>query len=342
MSIPTLLTFSSSRRPPPSTASTAPPVRGRAGAVVGTAPKSLQSINPALSALPPSAAPKRRIRRKREKKLTAAQLDEAKKLSGTAASHTYDAYRARWDKFDLDAALAEAEASSEWETVTEDEDEESSRDKSSQPSTLPPDAFLSEISSTRTPAAQTEQIDQQAQPPQPPQVSTSGFTFGGARPGVRRPPVLRPEPRSAEEWKDRGNEEYKVRCAAVRCGLRFFYLLSRPRLHGFFVALSSFLYVRVAEAWVAVDYRRITIVCTPASPPCFFLQGYQYEAAVDCYSKSLELQQTAVAYANRAMARLKLADKIPSRAQEFLLAAEEDCSAALAIDGHYVKALQRR
>jgi tetratricopeptide (TPR) repeat protein len=49
--------------------------------------------------------------------------------------------------------------------------------------------------------------------------------------------------------------------------------------------------------------------------------------------RSIEAQHTSVAYANRAMAHLKTGN-----AQ----AADEDCSAALALDPNYLKAWHRR
>lgn len=38
---------------------------------------------------------------------------------GTAAGHTYDYFKDRWDKFDVDAALAEADEETEYETEDE-------------------------------------------------------------------------------------------------------------------------------------------------------------------------------------------------------------------------------
>ena len=55
--------------------------------------------------------------------------------------------------------------------------------------------------------------------------------------------------------------------------------------------------------------------------------------ALDCYSSSLALSPTCLAYANRAMAELKL-----GKAKE----AEEDCGQALLLNATYVKAYQRR
>ncbi len=59
----------------------------------------------------------------------------------------------------------------------------------------------------------------------------------------------------------------------------------------------------------------------------------EFSKAVAAYSQSLQLQPTCVAYANRAMAQLKL------RQYE---QADADCTAAIALDASYLKAWQRR
>ncbi|KAH9689670.1 hypothetical protein KPL70_015591 [Citrus sinensis] len=59
----------------------------------------------------------------------------------------------------------------------------------------------------------------------------------------------------------------------------------------------------------------------------------KFKEAIDCYSRSIALSPTAVAYANRAMAYLKL-----RRFQE----AEDDCTEALNLDDRYIKAYSRR
>ncbi|XP_076950837.1 uncharacterized protein LOC143623933 [Bidens hawaiensis] len=64
-----------------------------------------------------------------------------------------------------------------------------------------------------------------------------------------------------------------------------------------------------------------------------FFKQRKYKEAVECYSRSLALSPTAVAYANRAMAYLKL-----KRFQE----AEDDCTEALNLDDRYIKAYSRR
>ncbi|XP_073224028.1 uncharacterized protein [Cicer arietinum] len=64
-----------------------------------------------------------------------------------------------------------------------------------------------------------------------------------------------------------------------------------------------------------------------------FFKQKKFKEAIDCYSRSIALSPTAVAYANRAMARIKL-----RRFQE----AEDDCTEALNLDDRYIKAYSRR
>ncbi|KAK7269432.1 hypothetical protein RIF29_22158 [Crotalaria pallida] len=64
-----------------------------------------------------------------------------------------------------------------------------------------------------------------------------------------------------------------------------------------------------------------------------FFKQKKFKEAVDCYSRSIALTPTAVAYANRAMAYIKL-----RRFQE----AEDDCTEALNLDDRYIKAYSRR
>eukprot|EP00879_Flechtneria_rotunda_P012070 GHRR01012605.1.p1 GENE.GHRR01012605.1~~GHRR01012605.1.p1 ORF type:complete len:527 (+),score=243.09 GHRR01012605.1:615-2195(+) len=62
-------------------------------------------------------------------------------------------------------------------------------------------------------------------------------------------------------------------------------------------------------------------------------QAGHYDDAMKCYSQSINTQPTSIAYANRAMAYLKLGRYVE---------AEQDCTAAVAMEGSYVKALHRR
>ncbi|KAL0422101.1 UNVERIFIED_CONTAM: RNA polymerase II-associated protein 3 [Sesamum latifolium] len=64
-----------------------------------------------------------------------------------------------------------------------------------------------------------------------------------------------------------------------------------------------------------------------------FFKQKKFVDAIDCYSRSIALSPTAVAYANRAMAYIKL-----KRFQE----AEYDCTEALNLDDRYIKAYSRR
>ncbi|KAJ4719335.1 RNA polymerase II-associated 3 [Melia azedarach] len=64
-----------------------------------------------------------------------------------------------------------------------------------------------------------------------------------------------------------------------------------------------------------------------------YFKQKKFKEAIDCYSRSIALSPTAVAYANRAMAYLKL-----KRFQE----AEDDCTEALNLDDRYIKAYSRR
>ncbi|XP_010674646.2 uncharacterized protein LOC104890758 isoform X1 [Beta vulgaris subsp. vulgaris] len=64
-----------------------------------------------------------------------------------------------------------------------------------------------------------------------------------------------------------------------------------------------------------------------------YFKQKKFNEAIDCYSRSIALSPTAVAYANRAMAYLK-----KRRFQE----AENDCTEALNLDDRYIKAYSRR
>ncbi|XP_039048808.1 RNA polymerase II-associated protein 3-like isoform X1 [Hibiscus syriacus] len=64
-----------------------------------------------------------------------------------------------------------------------------------------------------------------------------------------------------------------------------------------------------------------------------YFKQKKFKEAIDCYSRSIALSPTAVAYANRAMAYLKI-----RKFQE----AEDDCMEALNLDDRYTKAYSRR
>ncbi|XP_044962708.1 RNA polymerase II-associated protein 3 isoform X1 [Hordeum vulgare subsp. vulgare] len=64
-----------------------------------------------------------------------------------------------------------------------------------------------------------------------------------------------------------------------------------------------------------------------------YFKQKKFAEAIECYSRSVAMSPTAVAFANRAMAYLKL-----RRFEE----AESDCTEALNLDDRYVKAYSRR
>ncbi|XP_073113740.1 uncharacterized protein [Elaeis guineensis] len=64
-----------------------------------------------------------------------------------------------------------------------------------------------------------------------------------------------------------------------------------------------------------------------------YFKQKKFPEAIECYSRSIALSPTSVAFANRAMAYLKL-----KRFEE----AENDCTEALNLDDRYVKAYSRR
>ncbi|MCL7023793.1 hypothetical protein MKW94_023246 [Papaver nudicaule] len=64
-----------------------------------------------------------------------------------------------------------------------------------------------------------------------------------------------------------------------------------------------------------------------------YFKQKKFVEAIDCYSRSIALSPTAVAFANRAMAYLKI-----KRYEE----AENDCTEALNLDDRYIKAYSRR
>ncbi|CAL5399312.1 unnamed protein product [Camellia sinensis] len=64
-----------------------------------------------------------------------------------------------------------------------------------------------------------------------------------------------------------------------------------------------------------------------------FFKQKKFKEAIDCYSRSIALSPTAVSYANRGMAYLKI--------RRFQVA-EDDCTEALNLDDRYIKAYSRR
>ncbi|EFJ28772.1 hypothetical protein SELMODRAFT_411379 [Selaginella moellendorffii] len=161
------------------------------------------------------------LRPVREKKRAQAQAAP----SVNAAKHTYDYFRDKWDKFDVDAALREVDEENEQEKVASKSKENDYAAKGT-PQTFSNEAVQPDFEKGSLPDAVTE--------------------------------------------KELGNELFKEK---------------------------------------------------------------KYVQAIECYSRSIGLHPTAVAYANRAMALLKI-----RRYED----AEMDCSEAIALDDRYTKAYARR
>ncbi|WVZ96080.1 hypothetical protein U9M48_041762, partial [Paspalum notatum var. saurae] len=86
-----------------------------------------------------------------------------------------------------------------------------------------------------------------------------------------------------------------------------------------------------------------------------YFKQKKFAEAIECYSRSIGLSPTAVAFANRAMAYLKLRRQVTCRISLHLMLcihflcfcckfkeAEDDCTEALDLDDRYIKAYSRR
>ncbi|BFI14894.1 RNA polymerase II-associated protein 3 [Marchantia polymorpha subsp. ruderalis] len=182
----------------------------------------------------------------------------ASKPGTTAASHTYDYFRDKWDKFDVDAALKEIDE--------EDEDGEDLGQKKVQDKVIPP-VRGSQGGSKTVERKRTAEAISKEQTMEPGKLFGRGIGAMNRLPGSLGYDEGIPD---ATSEKELGNE--------------------------------------------------------------YFKEG-KYVRAFECYSRSIALQPTAVAYANRAMAALKL-----NRFKE----AEEDCTEAISLDDRYTKAYARR
>ncbi|KAL2641766.1 hypothetical protein R1flu_009353 [Riccia fluitans] len=173
----------------------------------------------------------------------------------TAASHTYDYFRDKWDKFDVDSALKEVDEGS-------DEEDEKTRKAG--------DKLV--------------------------------------------PPVRGSEAKRGKTKEKHSSEETSAKIEAMEPGKLFGRGLgTMGRVSAYDEAMPT----ATSEKELGNDY---------------FKEG-KYVKAIDCYSRSIALQPTAIAYANRAMAALKL-----KKFQE----AEEDCTEAISLDDRYTKAYSRR
>ena len=227
--------------------SAVPAPRGKAGHLVPPAPAELQkpgidpkSGRPVSVPSSPAAAAAAALKKRSKKKAGAPP-------AAHAGAHTYDHWK-KWDKLDLDKMLGSDDEEGEGEGEDEDEEDE--------PALQPGSSRAGDVSSSSSsvatshkPAAPQPALQQAADP---------------------HPPVRSQEPLTAEAWRSRGNELFKVG---------------------------------------------------------------QHSSAKECYTRSILLDPCSLAYANRAMAAIKLKD---------WLGAEEDCTEALQLDPRYTKAYHRR
>ncbi|KAG6774965.1 hypothetical protein POTOM_018383 [Populus tomentosa] len=74
-----------------------------------------------------------------------------------------------------------------------------------------------------------------------------------------------------------------------------------------------------------------------------YFKQKKFNEAIECYSRSIALSPTVVAYANRAMAYLKIKRQVFNHLHFILFReAEDDCTEALNLDDRYIKAYSRR
>lgn len=260
-----------STKPPPATASSsgggkgasgtsAPAPRGRAAGNVPAAPTALQApgINPRAPHAPSASASSSNSAATGQlppaitssgAAVTAGAKKGGKrkghgKLASTAASHTYAAY-AKWDKFDIEAAL---QSGSEGEGSDGEEEEEEEEAVRQHPQQSPPPQLLQQQhqgpalrAGSRAPQgvsggplvrAPGEEADlsvrstkRTADPTPAPSASqsipaaagTAAAAAGaagaaGSAQGERElPPIRNQEPQTADAWRARGNDLFKVR-----------------------------------------------------------------------------------------------------------------------------------
>ncbi|GAX82605.1 hypothetical protein CEUSTIGMA_g10031.t1 [Chlamydomonas eustigma] len=267
--------------------SSLPAPRGRAAAqTIAAAPENLQTPSIMPATYKTSSSKPLHSKNEQSKKNKNALLADGK-IVNTAASHTYAAYK-KWDKFDVDSALKSDDSGSESEEVIQ---KAGQRATSSQPSnkisptpymkpghaqppidTSPasslypretlPASELHERSTTRT-AASPASVSASAAP-------ASSSSAPRLVDEHDLPPIRSQEPQTAEAWRARGNDLFKI--------------------------------------------------------------GH-WASALECYSRSIDLEPTCLSYANRAMSKLKLGD---------WEAAVKDCDDALRLDPCYTKAYHRR
>ncbi len=213
-----------------------PAPRGRAAtAKVSDAPASMQTPGIVPSALPgpmrhaaapamqaaAAASPATKQVRKKKKKAKAGPKASESGLSATAAAHTYTAGYKKWESFDVDAAL-KSSSESEYESGSE---EEAAPAAAAAPSPAPrtaasaaapanaPIAIAPRESSTPADMIERSTVRTAAASAAAP---SSAMVSEEDRP---LPPIRSSEPQTAEAWRARGNDLFKISqwSSAVEC-----------------------------------------------------------------------------------------------------------------------------
>ena len=287
----------------------------------------------------PAPAAKAAIKKRRKKVKV---LPGDAKLGATAASHTYAAYK-KWDTFDIDAALkSDDEEASEYESGSEEEEQAAAAAPAaatSAPSTVAAASASPATLSTLTPAravnpSTTSGTSVTIAPREPltssdlserstvrtaapaasrashPSAATPAAAPSASHPvavtAVERevPPVRSQEPQTSEAWRARGNDLFKVRSRSLLAGSGHGVCLRTPDWDW----LGA--YHRVSQGDLRCGLRVAASCVTDGSHSLLFspspLQIGQWASALECYSSSLEYGPNCLAFANRAMARLKL------------------------------------
>jgi hypothetical protein len=336
-----------------------PPVRGRAqpAAAPPAAP-----AKPAGAPAPAAAAPRH------------------------PAGHTYDHYRDKWEKFDMDAALA-----SDDEADAAPAGGGSGRDSVTTGSKPPAASATAPVSSSAGGDGSSG-----SSTAKPSMALPAARIRAAAQAAVGRQQA---RPTTAEGWKEEGNRHFKAGAyqqagGVMWCGKQASKqdgLLTWRCAPAAAAAAATVHFCMGHVAWRSWNPHRAYNTGRPCGRPCLprhtmaawadmlFLSKKQWHGAsraglgrqssrllgalghreqgrkppgwpvdegllthtvrpcglqaLDCYSSSLALAPTCLAYANRAMAELKLGQ---------FREAEADCTQALRLDPLYVKAYQRR
>ena len=271
-----------------------PPVRGRAaeaaaGAGLGGAPAPAPSPPAAATAAAAQAAPQQRH----------------------PAGHTYEHYREKWEKFDVEAALASSD------------EEDAGRPAPAQAPPAAPSAISgSGNGSSEKAEASSPSSSGSRSAPTPAARLRVAAQAAAARPA---------QPTSAEGWKEEGNRLFKAgkyqQVGGSACRTK-----ASPPARACHQERAQCCSMPFQPSW-QVQARTDSLPPRRQLLPYFPRMCLPGAQALECYSASLGLAPSCLAYANRAMAELKL-----GRWAE----AEADCTQALALDPGYVKAYQRR